>query len=79
MGFICLPKSSNPKRISSNIDLYSFTLNEQDMKQLSSLSSQNIYKCWRGSTPHPYTVQWGDINKWSLFSLNRLITLNDGI
>lgn len=36
-GIIVLPKSSNPNRIQSNLDLFSFTLTDEDMDALRAL------------------------------------------
>ncbi|CAK0772186.1 hypothetical protein CVIRNUC_003937 [Coccomyxa viridis] len=36
-GFICLPKSSDPERQKANLDVFSFELSPEDMKELNSL------------------------------------------
>ncbi len=37
-GVVAVPKSSNPKRIAENLDLFGFTLQEADMRRLSALA-----------------------------------------
>ena len=36
-GAIVIPKSSNPERIKSNIEIFDFTLSEKEMEQLNAL------------------------------------------
>jgi alcohol dehydrogenase (NADP+) len=36
-GLIIIPKSSNPNRIKSNIDIFNFTLTNEEMNQLNAL------------------------------------------
>lgn len=36
-GVIVIPKSSNPNRIKSNIEIFDFTLTDQEMEQLNAL------------------------------------------
>ncbi|MCH5195667.1 MAG: aldo/keto reductase, partial [Oscillospiraceae bacterium] len=38
-GFITLPKSSNPERIKSNIDIFDFALTEQEMEFIRTLDT----------------------------------------
>lgn len=38
-GFITLPKSSNPERIKSNIDIFDFALTEQEMNSIRALDT----------------------------------------
>lgn len=49
MGFICIPKSTNPARIKANTDVYDFTLTEEEMQQMNSLDeylvSRNLFNC----------------------------------
>lgn len=37
-GLIAIPKSTNPKRIKENIDIFDFALDEEDVKALSELN-----------------------------------------
>lgn len=39
MGFVALPKSSNPKRIRENLDIFDFALAEEDVNLISSLKN----------------------------------------
>ena len=41
LGSIPIPKSSSPKRQLENLDLYDFTLSEQDMMMISTLNQEN--------------------------------------
>ena len=36
-GVIVIPKSSNPERIKKNIDIFNFTLTEEDLKRIDNL------------------------------------------
>lgn len=36
-GLVAIPKSTNPKRIKENIDIFDFVLDEDDMKTLETL------------------------------------------
>ena len=38
-GFVILPKSTNPKRIAGNIDLFDFKLTEEEMEQMRGLDT----------------------------------------
>ena len=38
-GFITLPKSTNPERIKSNIDIFDFTLTEEEMQAIRSMDT----------------------------------------
>lgn len=42
---VVLPKSATPERISENIDVFSFELDEEDMMRLGKLDS-NLRTCW---------------------------------
>ncbi|XP_059165923.1 glyoxal reductase-like [Physella acuta] len=44
-GIGVLPKSTNPKHIQENMDIFSFSLSEEQMNRLSSLDNQTHY-CW---------------------------------
>jgi len=39
-GFIVIPKSSNPERIRSNIDVFDFTLTDDDIRKIDTLNLQ---------------------------------------
>ena len=39
MGFIVIPGSKNPEHIKSNIDIYDFSLNDDDMAQIAKLNN----------------------------------------
>jgi diketogulonate reductase-like aldo/keto reductase len=51
-GFICLPKSSNPERQKVNLNVFSFELDQQDMKELDALE-QNLVTAWDPISQHP--------------------------
>ena len=38
-GFIVLPKSTNPNRIRSNIDLFSFALSDAEMEEMRAMDT----------------------------------------
>jgi diketogulonate reductase-like aldo/keto reductase len=43
--FVVLPKSVTPSRIQENIDIFDFSLNEEDMAALAK-QDQNLRTCW---------------------------------
>ena len=44
-GFIVIPKSANPKRLSENIDILDFKLDDGDMDRLAGLD-KDMRTCW---------------------------------
>ncbi|KAJ1982084.1 hypothetical protein H4R34_001844 [Dimargaris verticillata] len=44
-GFIPLPKTANPDRLASNVDVYDFALSDDEMQQLDQLDS-DCHICW---------------------------------
>jgi len=42
---VIIPKSVNPKRIEENIDIFNFSLSDEDMTKLAKLDS-NLHTCW---------------------------------
>lgn len=44
-GFIILPKSSHPERVKQNLQVLNFTLDEEDLEELSKLD-KNLRTCW---------------------------------
>jgi diketogulonate reductase-like aldo/keto reductase len=45
VGTVPLPKSVNPERIKENIDVFDFSLDQEDMQKIASLD-QNLRTCW---------------------------------
>lgn len=45
VGTVPLPKSTNPKRIAENIDVFDFKLDNDDMAKIKALE-QNLRTCW---------------------------------
>lgn len=41
-GVIVIPRSSNPNRMHENIDLFDFTIDEEDMKKITSLDIEKV-------------------------------------
>lgn len=39
-GIVAIPKSTNPKRLKQNIDIFDFTLDDQDMSELNALDKK---------------------------------------
>lgn len=42
-GFVILPKSTNPKHIRENIDIYDFTLSDEDMERIRAIDKNQSY------------------------------------
>ena len=57
-NFIILPKSTTPKRITANADLYDFKLSDDDMKALDKLAEKYFRVCWNVIN----TVKWDEKN-----------------
>ena len=55
-NFIILPKSTTPKRIVANADLYDFKLSNDDMKALDKLAEKYFRVCWNVIN----TVEWDE-------------------
>ncbi|OQV25095.1 1,5-anhydro-D-fructose reductase [Hypsibius exemplaris] len=43
---VVIPKSSNKERLKSNLELFDFTLDKDDLTQLASLDKKGDYRCW---------------------------------
>ncbi|GIY76879.1 aldo-keto reductase family 1 member A1-A [Caerostris darwini] len=55
-GIAVIPKSSHPERIQQNINIFNFTLMEEDVNQLKSMASgvrYITYDFWKGFKEHP--------------------------
>lgn len=51
-GFVVLPKSSSPERMAQNLDVFDFTLSDEDMQRITDLAPSEP----RRTTTNPYDV-----------------------
>ncbi|XP_019881538.2 1,5-anhydro-D-fructose reductase isoform X2 [Aethina tumida] len=55
-GIVAIPKSTNPKRLKQNIDIFDFTLDDQDMSELNALDKKARildFTAFKGIKNHP--------------------------
>lgn len=57
-GITVIPKSSNPARIKQNIDVFNFTISDEDMSKLAALDQGEEgrifdFKFFKGAENHP--------------------------
>ena len=45
-GYVVIPGSSNPEHIAENIDIFGFSLSDEDMKDIEGLDRQHRYENW---------------------------------
>ena len=45
-GYVVIPGSKNPEHIAENIDIFGFTLSDEDMRKINGLDRQHRYENW---------------------------------
>ncbi|GFW30046.1 aldo-keto reductase family 1 member D1 [Trichonephila clavipes] len=55
-GIIVIPKSTNPKRLEENIQIFDFTLSDEDMEVMKAMNKNRRYftfQSYKGMPDHP--------------------------
>ncbi|KHJ81986.1 oxidoreductase, aldo/keto reductase family protein [Oesophagostomum dentatum] len=61
-GMIVIPKTVHPERAKENMDVFDFTLSDDEMEKLNTLKTRTRLFIWASAFAHPF-YPWADVNK----------------